>query len=141
MILHLFQELPYLSDREQPDTLSLAYRKVLDRLDRSEIGSEACLCLSSVLAVLRTGFQEPPTEEMRLAVEQGQPLPERPGDLVIEPGDYRFVQIPGTPSPETIGQVLEPLAAMQACDGASPIYLRIFKENLLETVVQALWKA
>jgi hypothetical protein len=141
MILHLFQELPYILDSENPSDLSSAYGNMLKRIDRSEIGSETCLGLSSVLTVLFTGFQEPPTEEIKKAVENGELLPQRKKDWAIESGDYRFAQLPLTPTAEEIEQILLPYAAMQSCDGSSMIYLRMVKENLLEVIVQVLWKA
>ncbi|WP_320129087.1 hypothetical protein [uncultured Sphaerochaeta sp.] len=139
MILHLFQELPYILDTENPRDLSLAYGDLLDRIDRSEIGSEICIALSPVLTVLFTAFQEPPTEELRQAVAQGLPHPKRKQDITIASGDYHFVQLPMTPTKEEVEQILLPLSEMQACDGASTIYIRMIKENLLEVIVQVLW--
>jgi hypothetical protein len=141
MILHLFQELPYILDSQNPNDLPAAYSNMLNRIDRSEIGSEICLGLSSVLSVLFTGFQEPPTEEIKKAVENGEILPQRKKDWAIERGDYHFVQLPITPTAEEIEQELLPYAEMQSCDGSSLIYLRMVKENLLEVIVQILWKA
>jgi hypothetical protein len=139
MILHLFQEMPYILDTENPGNLLHSYGKMLDRIDNSAIGSETCIGLSSVLTVLFTGYQDPPTEEMKQAVEQGLSIPERKKDWVIEPGDYYFVQLPLTPTAAEIEKELQPLVERQACDGSSNIYLRMVKENLLEVIVQVLW--
>ncbi|AEV29725.1 hypothetical protein SpiGrapes_1932 [Sphaerochaeta pleomorpha str. Grapes] len=139
MILHLFQEMPYILDSENAKTLFQAYGTMLERIDRSAIGSEACIALSSVLTVLFSGHQDPPDEVTKLAIEQGKTIPERKKDWAIEPGDYNFVQLPFTPTAEQIEEELQPLLERQACDGCSTIYIRMIKENLLEVIVQVIW--
>lgn len=139
MILHLFQEMPYILDSGNAKTLSQAYGTMLQWIDSAAIGSEACIGLSSVLTVLFTGHQDPPDEKTRLAIEQGNTIPERKKDWAIEPGDYHFVQLPLTPTAEEIEGELQPIVERQACDGCSTIYIRLLKENLLEVIVQVIW--
>ena len=109
---------------------------MLTHLDSAPTGSEACLHISSVLTTLEGGYQAPPGEEMRLAVEKGERHPHTKGDFCIASGSYQFLQLPIEPQAKTITRKLEEILS----DGPSVIYLRILKESAVELIVQLLFK-
>ena len=86
---------------------------------------------------LEGGYQDPPGEEMRLAVEKGEIHPHAEGDFSIEAGSYKFLQLPIAPQADLIANRLLELLS----DGPSVIYLRILKESVVELVVQLLFKS
>ncbi len=136
MVLHLLQDIPYVSFPSLPRDGEEAIAMMLTHLDSSPAGSEACLHISSVLTPLEGGYQDPPGEEMRLAVAKGAIHPHAKGDFSIEAGDYQFLQLPIEPQAATIAKRLEELLS----DGPSVIYLRILKESVVELTVQLLFK-
>ena len=137
MLLHLLQDIPYTSFSSLPRDGEEAIAMMLTHLDSAPTGSEACLRLSSVLTTLEGGYQDPPGEEMRLAVEKGEIHPHIKGDFSIASGSYKFLQLPIAPQAEAIAKRLEEILS----DGPPIIYLRILKESAVELVVQLLFKA
>lgn len=136
MVLHLLQDIPYISFSNLPKDGEKAIEMMLTHLDNAPTGSEACLQFSSVLTPLEGGYQEPPGEEMRLAVEKGEIHPYAEGDFSIASGDYQFMQLHSEPQARTIAKELEKILG----DGPSVIYLRILKESVVELVIQLLSK-
>lgn len=137
MLLHLLQDIPYVAFSDLPRDGEKAIETMLVFLDSAPVGSEACLHLSSVLTPLEGGYQDPPGEEMRLAVEKGEKHPHKKGDFSIGAGAYQFLQLPIAPQAGTIAKQLEELL----CDGPSVIYLRILKESVVELIIQLIFKA
>lgn len=137
MLLHLLQDIPYVSFPHLPKDAEQAIDMILTHLDYAAVGSEACLRLSSLLSVLEGGYQGPPSEEMRLAVERGDVHPHRKGDFSISAGAYKFIQLPIHPEAKLITQRIESLLS----DGPSVVYLRILKESMVELVVQLLFQS
>ncbi len=109
---------------------------MLSFLDNAPVGSEACLHISSILTPLEGGYQDPPGEEMRLAVEKGAIHPHVKGDFSIEAGSYKFYQLPIAADAGIIAQRLQVLLS----DGPSVIYLRVLKESVVELIIQLLFK-
>jgi hypothetical protein len=136
MLLHLLQDIPYVSFSDLPRDGEKAIAMMLTHLDNAPTGSEACLHISSVLTTLEGGYQDPPGEEMRLAVEKGEIHPHVKGDFSIEAGSYKFLQLHIEPQAEAIARQLEEILS----DGPSVIYLRILKESVVELIVQLLFK-
>lgn len=136
MVLHLLQDIPYVSFPSLPRDGQEAIAMMLTHLDSAPTGSEACLRLSGVLTTLEGGYQDPPGEEMRLAVAEGAIHPHAKGDFSIEAGDYQFYQLPIEAQAETIAKRLEGILS----DGPSVIYLRILKESVVELIIQLLFK-
>ncbi|MBI9094401.1 MAG: hypothetical protein JEY71_05925 [Sphaerochaeta sp.] len=136
MVLHLLQDIPYISFSNLPKDGEKAIAMMLTHLDNAHTGSEACLQISSVLTPLEGGYQEPPGEEMRLAVEKGDIHPYPKGDFSIASGSYQFMQLHIEPQANTIAKQLEEIL----CDGPSVIYLRILKESVVELIIQLLFK-
>lgn len=136
MVLHLLQDIPYVSFPNLPKEGEKAIAMVLTHLDNAPTGSEACLHISSVLTPLEGGYQEPPGEEMRLAVEKGEIHPYPKGDFCIASGTYQFIQLHIEAQAGILAKQLEEILS----DGPSVIYLRILKESVLELIVQLLFK-
>jgi len=136
MLLHLLQDIPYVSFPSLPRDGEEAIAMMLKHLDNAPVGSEACLHISSVLSPLEGGYQDPPGEEMRLAVERGDIHPHAKGDFSIASGSYQFLQLHIEPQARTIAKRLEELLS----DGPSVIYLRILKESVVELIVQLIFK-
>ena len=137
MLLHLLQDIPYISFSDLPKDGEKAIEKMLGFLDSAPVGSEACLHITSILTTLEGGYQDPPGEEMRLAVEKGEIHPHAEGDFSIEAGSYKFLQLPIAPQADLIANRLLELLS----DGPSVIYLRILKESVVELVVQLIFKS
>ncbi|MDT4762442.1 hypothetical protein [Sphaerochaeta sp. PS] len=136
MILHLLQEIPYVAFPNLPREGEEAIEMMLTHMDSAPIGSEACIHLSGILTTLEGGYQDPPGEEMRLAVAKGEKHPKRPSDFSIEAGSYHFLQLPIAPQSDLITRRLETLLS----DGPSLIYLRVLKESVVELVIQLLYR-
>jgi len=136
MLLHLLQDIPYISFSNLPKDGKKAIAMMLTHLDNAPTGSEACLHISSVLTPLEGGYQDPPGEKMRLAVEKGEIHPHTKGDFSIASGSYQFMQLHIEAQAQTIAKKLEELLS----DGPSVIYLRILKESAVELIVQLLFK-
>ncbi len=137
MVLHLLQDIPYVAFPDLPKDGEMAIEEMLRFLDNAPVGSEACLHISSVLTPLEGGYQDPPGEDMRLAVERGEKHPHKKGDFSIEAGSYKFLQLPIAPEAEVIAKRLSQLLG----DGPSVIYLRILKESAVELIIQLLFKS
>ncbi len=104
---------------------------MIDYLDASEVGTEACLVLSSTLSLFAAGVQSKPDEAMREAVEKGLPHPKREADFSIETGDYAFSQIPLA---ESLAELVQAIPFLS--DGPNRIYVRLLKENPLVIIAQ-----
>lgn len=138
MILHLYQQIPYIRIRLSEHQLPKAYLAVLDFLDSKETGSEACLVLDHSLTPIDCGFQTPPDDEQLRSVREMRPDKERAHDWAITPGDYQIVQFPETPDEMSIEGNL---SVYVASGSLNPVYLRLIKENALVISVQALWRS
>lgn len=136
MLLHLLQDIPYISFPSLPKEGEKAIAMMLAYLDSAPVGSEACLQISSVLTTLEGGYQNPPGEEMRLAVERGEIHPHEKGDFSIVADSYKFMQLPIEPQAGTIAKRLEEILF----DGPSQIYLRILKESVVDLIIQVIFK-
>ncbi len=137
MLLHLLQDIPYVAFSNLPKDGEKAIEEMLKFLDSAPVGSEACLHISSVLTTLEGGYQDPPGEDMRIAVEKGEKHPHKKGDFSIEAGAYKFLQLPIAPEADVIAKRLSQLLG----DGPSVIYLRILKESVVELIIQLLFKS
>ncbi len=138
MILHLIQDMPYKDFSTSTSDLCQVYDQMLMWIDKAPTGSEACIQTSSLLNVLRTGFQNPPTKEIRQAVEQGAVHPLQEKDFAIQPGSYTFFQLLGTPTKDEVVPLLEKTLADILQDGPCCIYLRLLKENDIAVIAQLL---
>ena len=92
------------------------------------------LSLSDSLSVRRLegGERDAFTEEERLAVQRGVAVPAKDDETFIVPaGGYSFLQLPAVFTEKDLPRLLLPFSAK--CTRA---YVRIFHENVLETVMQ-----
>lgn len=133
MILHLQQPITYQKAPFASSDAQTAYHMMLSFLDTQEVGSEACLALSSIQNVLFLGVQNPPTEETRHAVQHGLAQPVLAGPYHIERGRYEFIQLSPT---ETLTDLLSHIGML--FDGPPCIYVRLLKENPFAIIAQ-LW--
>lgn len=133
MILHLQQPIAYQKAPFSTTDAEKAYQETLSLLDGRPVGSEGCLALSSTCNLLFSGFQDPPGEDTRLAVEQGLVQPLAEGPYRIEAGRYEFFQLAPT---NHLQELLEHIPML--FDGPNCIYVRLLKENAIAIVAQ-LW--
>lgn len=72
------------------------------------------------------------TEEEKMKIEQGIAVPPKPGETFSIPaGEYLFEQLPAMFNEDDLPRLLLPYAT-RPCE----VYIRIFHENALETVMQ-----
>jgi len=132
MNLSLRQSLAYQKLPCEGSSAEDAYRALISFLDQAPAGSEGVLLLSFEMNVLFLGTSAPPDEETLKKIAKAEKLDPAEGDHVLEPGHYRFIQIPLPASIEEL-----PLENL-ALDEGDLLYLRILKEGSFALVAQ-LW--
>lgn len=132
MNLSLRQGLAYQKLPCEGSSAEDAYRALISFLDQAPAGSEGVLLLSFEMNVLFLGTSAPPDEETLKKIAKAEKLDPAEGDHVLEPGSYRFIQIPLPASIEEL-----PLENL-ALDEGDLLYLRILKEGSFALVAQ-LW--
>jgi hypothetical protein len=137
MILHLFQDIPYISLGLKKEHLSETYLALLSFLDDKETGSEACLEVGPDMVPVSCGYQNPPDDEDRINVEQMLPQKEKPHDFTIPAGNYEFSQLDHIPL-ET--QIEGELSGYVASGSKNNVFIRMIKENAIVVAIQLLWK-
>lgn len=100
-------------------------------LFRIECDNES-ITLSQLGAGERNGY----TEEEKQKIENGE-MPERKEseDFLIPSGMYLFEQLPFLPDEKDLPRILLPYISREDMR----VYVRIYKENVLETVMQLLF--
>lgn len=100
-------------------------------LFRIEFDNES-ITLSQLGAGERNGY----TEEEKQKIENGE-MPERKEseDFLIPSGMYLFEQLPFLPDEKDLPRILLPYISREDMR----VYVRIYKENVLETVMQLLF--
>ena len=114
---------------------------LLAGIDAEERGYDAFIGYSlsfsgdslSIIQV-ESGEKAPYSEEERSLIEQGTDIGARDGETISIPaGTYEFMQLPAVFTQSDLPRLLLPYATH-----ARKAYVRIFKENILETVMQFL---
>ena len=114
---------------------------LLAGIDAEERGYDAFIGYSlsfsgdslSIIQV-ESGEKAPYSEEERSLIEQGTDIGARDGETISIPsGSYEFIQLPVLFSEKELPKLVLPFSAH-----ARKIYVRLFKENMLETVMQLL---
>ena len=120
----------------RPTTLSL--NELIAKAEKASPGYDAAilysLSLSDMLKIERIegGEREGYTEEERKAIEQGEIIkPKADETFLIPSGNYIFDQYPSFFTEEDLPRLLLPYATKNR-----QIYIRIFHESVLETVMQ-----
>jgi hypothetical protein len=132
MNLSLRQGLAYQKLPCEGSSAEDAYRALISFLDQAPAGSEGVLLLSFEMNVLFLGTSAPPDEETLKKIAGAEKLDPAEGDHVLEPGSYRFIQIPLPASIEEL-----PLENLALKEG-DLLYVRILKEGSFALVAQ-LW--
>ena len=88
------------------------------------------------IAGMASGERPGYTEDERRMIESGI-MPERKAgeDLMIPAGEYLFMQLPYIPEEKEIPRIILPCITAQE----GTFYIRIFKESILECVIQLLF--
>lgn len=110
-------------------------------IDNAEAGSDLCFCFRYRyddvflnLEKLWSGLRTPFTDEEKKLIEAGFPAPERAGyGLQLPQGNYQMLQ---TIPAGTIQELKPVLASSLATRLEGLLYVRFFKENDFETVMQ-----
>jgi len=138
MILHLFQQIPYISLGLSETKLPEAYLAVLSFIENAQTGSEACLVVDPRLKPLQCGYQNPSDEEDRILVKKLLPQKDKPHDFIISQGDYQLVQLQTIPNE---GEIEAELSCYIASQSKNNLYIRMIKENAMELVIQLIWRS
>ena len=86
------------------------------------------------LRFIRSGEKDPYSNKEKALIEQGVDIGARDGETISIPsGSYEFIQLPVLFSEKELPKLVLPFSAH-----ARKIYVRLFKENMLETVMQLL---
>ena len=122
---------------------SLSLGEAVSRADTKAIGYDAVLefsysfkdeklSISSICSGEREGY----TEEERKVIESGGTIERKEGESVeIPAGKYLFEQLPFIPEETEIPRIILPYLK----DSEGRFYIRIYKENILECVLQLLF--
>ncbi len=125
------------------ESTKLSLDGLISRSSSMEKGYEATVLFriecdneSITLSQLGTGERNGYTEEEKQKIENGE-MPERKEreDFLIPSGMYLFEQLPFLPDEKDLPRILLPYISREDMR----VYVRIYKENVLETVMQLLF--
>ena len=125
------------------ESTKLSLDGLISRSSSMEKGYEAtvlfrieCENESITLSQLGAGERNGYTEEEKQKIENGE-MPERKEseDFLIPSGMYLFEQLPFLPDEKDLPRILLPYISREDMR----VYVRIYKENVLETVMQLLF--
>lgn len=125
------------------ESTKLSLDGLISRSSSMEKGYEATVLFriecdneSITLSQLGAGERNGYTEEEKQKIENGE-MPERKEreDFLIPSGMYLFEQLPFLPDEKDLPRILLPYISREDMH----VYVRIYKENVLETVMQLLF--
>ena len=125
------------------ESTKLSLDGLISRSSSMEKGYEATVLFriecdneSITLSQLGAGERNGYTEEEKQKIENGE-MPERKEseDFLIPSGMYLFEQLPFLPDEKELPRILLPYISREDMR----VYVRIYKENVLETVMQLLF--
>lgn len=125
------------------ESTKLSLDGLISRSSSMEKGYEATVLFriecdneSITLSQLGAGERNGYTEEEKQKIENGE-MPERKEseDFLIPSGMYLFEQLPFLPDEKDLPRILLPYISREDMR----VYVRIYKENVLETVMQLLF--
>lgn len=125
------------------ESTKLSLDGLISRSSSMEKGYEATVLFriecdneSITLSQLGAGERNGYTEEEKQKIENGE-MPERKEseDFLIPSGMYLFEQLPFLPDEKDLPRILLPYISKEDMR----VYVRIYKENVLETVMQLLF--
>lgn len=125
------------------ESTKLSLDGLISRSSSMEKGYEATVLFriecdneSITLSQLGEGERNGYTEEEKQKIENGE-MPERKEseDFLIPSGMYLFEQLPFLPDEKDLPRILLPYISREDMR----VYVRIYKENVLETVMQLLF--
>lgn len=138
--LHLFQDIQYQKTSSESD-LGSCYRSLFSNLFSITDGGEVCLEISytcddaASFKLITTAHKDPPTEEVKKAVDSGLPVPEIHNPAFSIPaGKYEFEQLIMLPEPSK----LEGFLYHYCTSRSGTVFLRILRENAFSFVAQIL---
>lgn len=122
---------------------NLSYKTSLDTIYSSEIGTDHILYYhyeiedeKVVLKLIASGVKTPLSQEEKDTIESGlEPLKREEEKLIVAKGSYYFVQT----SPVEDEELLAFLLFAESQSSSGKVYIRFFKENQLEVVMQFLF--
>lgn len=122
---------------------NLSLTHFIARSEKKDRGYEAAIhmkiiCSDEGVSIERLGAGERDgyTEDERKRIERGESIEQKDDEtFVIPDGPYIFEQIPFLPEERELIRVLLPYLSKTETE----VYVRIYKENMLETVMQLLF--
>ncbi|MBK5201827.1 MAG: hypothetical protein JJE21_09930 [Spirochaetaceae bacterium] len=145
--LSLFQPLVYnkltITDNTNIDVI---YSSLIKKLDAAPIGCEAVIAFNYAINdgisinVISVGFANEPTEEVRVAIEQGEEIPLSEHDMEIESGKYEFIQLPILPEKDALYSTFIPFIYSSSYQKIGTFHFRLLKENALVILSQVILK-
>ncbi len=143
--LTIFQPLPYTKMTiENKADISETYDKLLKKIDAEPVGCEAIMKFSYeygdtiTINLIEIGFAAPPTEEVRLAVLNGDTIPLPSHDMELEPGKYEIIQIPIPPQPKSLFSTFIPFICSNMKQKKGTFQFRLLKENAFVVLSQII---
>lgn len=143
--LTMFQPLPY-TRMEIADKSDIAgtYSDLLKKMDDGLTGCESLMKFTYefgdniTINLVDMGFAEPPTEEVRVAVLNGDTIPLPPHDMELEPGKYELIQMPIPPQPKSLFSTFIPYLCSNMKQKKGTFHFRLLKENALAVLSQII---
>lgn len=121
----------------------ISFNQLLVKMLKAEKGSDAFILYSFSfsdtgcnLRQIDSGFKTPLTKEEKERIERGlSPIVREDEDTSIPAGTYLFEQYPDLSEEELLSTTFSSIAAAKG--GEALLYVRLYKENTLECVMQA----
>jgi hypothetical protein len=143
--LTIFQPLPYTRMAiENKSDIADTYEKMLKKIDAEPVGCEAIMKFNYhfgddvAINLIEMGFAAPPTEEVRVAVLNGDTIPLPPHDMELEPGKYELIQIPIPPQPKSLFSTFVPFICSNMNQKRGTFHFRLLKENAFAVLSQII---
>lgn len=144
--LTLFQPLPYtkMAIKDNKQDITKIYKSLLEKVDKEPTGCEGIMKFgfkykdSIDISLLELGFADPPTEETRLAVLNGDTIPLPEHDMEIQPGKYQLIQLPALPQDNSLLSTFIPYICSSLKKTEGIFYFRLLKENSLVVLSQII---
>jgi len=145
--LNLFQPLVYQSIAiEDRSDIEKNYKMLLKKIEDEPTGCEGVMKFSYLIrdnvkiSLEEMGYAEPPTEEVREAVLNGEEIPLYEHNMEIPEGRYMLAQYPIAPESNTLFSMFIPFICNSTTNKKGTFHFRLLKENALVILSQIILK-
>ena len=143
--LNLFQPLVYQSiEIEDKSDIEKNYKTLLKKIEREPTGCEGVMRFSYrtgdgvSIFLEEMGYAEPPTEEVRVAVLNGEQIPLPSHNMEISEGKYMIFQYPLPPESNALFAMFVPFICSNTANKKGTFHFRLLKENALIILSQII---